>query len=49
MIEGLEGLLEGLAEWSVTDAPKPIRYGCVAILLALVIVPLGWAIWSALT
>ena len=53
MIEGSEGLLEVLFEflfgWCLEDAPKPVRYGCTGVLLALVLGLFLWALWAALT
>ncbi len=49
MSEIFGAIAEALFEWCLEWAPKPIRYGCTAILLTLVAALLVWALWSAVS
>jgi hypothetical protein len=49
MSEIFGAIAEALFEWCLELAPKPVRYGCTAILLALVAALLILALWSAVS
>ena len=49
MAEFLEAIVEALLGWCLELAPKPVRYGCTGLLLALATGLFLWALWSALT
>jgi hypothetical protein len=49
MSEIFGAIAEALFVWCLELAPKPVRYGCTAILLTLVAALLILALWSAVS
>ncbi|UIJ43914.1 hypothetical protein LZK98_12520 [Sphingomonas cannabina] len=43
--EILQGILETFLEWALRIAPKPVRIGCIALLVLVIIALLTIPLW----